>query len=60
MEVVGDLSLNVVGYDAQKSPLHLAHVIQMLMVEKIELDHPVSELKRTPNLQDFVKSCYQL
>jgi hypothetical protein len=60
MEVVVDLSLNVVERDAQKSPLHLTNAIWMLMAQKIELDHPVSELMRTPNLRDFVKPCYQL
>jgi hypothetical protein len=60
MEVVGDLSLNVVDYDTQKSLLHLTHVVEMLMVEKIELIHLVSELMRTPHLWDFVKPCYQL
>jgi hypothetical protein len=60
MEVVKDLSLNVVEYNAQKSPLHLVYVIQILMVEKVELDHPISELKKTSNFQDSVKPCYQL
>jgi hypothetical protein len=27
MEAVGDLSLSVVGYNAYKSPLHLAHAV---------------------------------
>jgi hypothetical protein len=31
-----------------------------LMVEKIELDNLISELKRTLNLRDSVKPCYQL
>ena len=56
MEVVVDLSLNVVGHDAQKSLLHLAHIVWMLIVEKVELNHPVSELMRTPNFWDFCKA----
>jgi hypothetical protein len=58
--IVVDLSLNVIEHDVQKSLFHLAHVVWILMVEKIELNHPVSELMRSPNLRDFVKLCYQL
>jgi hypothetical protein len=32
----------------------------MSMVEKIELDHPVSELMRILNLQNSIKPYYQL
>jgi hypothetical protein len=60
MEVIVDLSLNVVKRDTQKSPLHLTYAVWMLMVEKVELDHPASELMRTPNLRGSVKPCYQL
>jgi hypothetical protein len=60
MEVVVDLNLNVVELDTQKVPFYLTHAVKMLMVEKVELDHPVSELKRTLNLLDSVKPCYQL
>jgi hypothetical protein len=31
-----------------------------LMVEKVELDHQISELKRTLNFQVSMKPCYQL
>jgi hypothetical protein len=55
-----DLNLNVVELDTQKVPFYLTHAVKMLMVEKVELDHPVSELKRTLNLLDSVKPCYQL
>jgi hypothetical protein len=58
IEVFGDLSLYTVEHDAQKSLFHLTHAVLILMVEKVELNHPVSELKRTPNLQDFVKPYY--
>jgi hypothetical protein len=57
MEAVEDLSLNVVGYDAQKTLLHLTNTVYMLMVEKVELDPPIM---RTPNLQDSEKPYYQL
>jgi hypothetical protein len=60
VEVVGDLNLNVVEHDAQKALLHLRNAIWTLMVEKVELDHLISELIKTSNFQDFVKPCYQL
>jgi hypothetical protein len=52
MEVVGDLSLNVVEHDAHKFLL-ISHTPSM--VEKVELDHSIM---RTLNLQDFVKPYY--
>jgi hypothetical protein len=56
MEAVGDLPLHVVRHDAQKTPLHFANAVYMLMVEKVELDPPV---KGTPNLRDSGKPYYQ-
>ena len=42
IETIGELSLSVVEYDAQKSPLHLTHAIKMWMIKKVELDHLVN------------------
>jgi hypothetical protein len=39
MEVVMDLSSNVVERDAQKFPFHFVYAIWILMVKKVELDH---------------------
>ena len=60
MEVVENLKLYVVKHDALKSLLLYAHLILMWMVEKVELDHLVSELKRTFNPQDSTRSHYLL